>query len=75
MDIIEGKFTGNIEVTELLNARKTADITGVIVTGKIQIEAGAMIDVQSCRTGGKSKLNVANGQGKGRETLLTKEAS
>lgn len=38
---IEGKFSGNIQVTELLNIKATAIIKGEVTVGKLSIEPGA----------------------------------
>jgi cytoskeletal protein CcmA (bactofilin family) len=43
--MIEGKFNGILRVTELLNVKETADITGDVTTGKLTISAGAMFNV------------------------------
>jgi cytoskeletal protein CcmA (bactofilin family) len=43
--MIEGKFNGVLRVTELLNVKETADITGDVTTGKLMISAGALFNV------------------------------
>jgi cytoskeletal protein CcmA (bactofilin family) len=43
--MIEGKFTGILNVVELLNVKETADITGDVTTGKLTISAGAIFNV------------------------------
>jgi len=51
--IIEGKFTGNLKVAELLNVKENATISGDIKTGKINIQAGASFN-GNCNMGGQS---------------------
>lgn len=51
--IIEGKFTGNLKVAELLNVKENASISGEIVTDKINIQAGASFN-GNCSMGGQS---------------------
>ena len=50
--IIEGKFTGNLKVTELLNVKENAKIQGEVVTGKILIQSGAVFN-GTCSMGGQ----------------------
>ncbi len=38
---IEGTFSGNIQVTELLNIKSQATINGQVVVGKLSVEPGA----------------------------------
>ena len=38
---IEGKFSGNIQVAELLNVKATASIKGEVTVGKLSVEPGA----------------------------------
>lgn len=51
--IIEGKFTGNLKVEELLTVKETATISGDIKTDKINIQAGASFN-GNCSMGGQS---------------------
>lgn len=51
--IIEGKFTGNLKVSELLNIKENASISGDIVTDKLNIQAGAAFN-GNCSMGGQS---------------------
>ena len=39
--VIEGYFKGNIQVSELLIVRETAEVTGDIYTNKLTVQAGA----------------------------------
>ncbi|MEY3240843.1 MAG: hypothetical protein RIR11_2281 [Bacteroidota bacterium] len=43
--VIEGRFKGNLSVTELLNVRETAEIDGDIATGKLLVQSGAKFNV------------------------------
>lgn len=51
--IIEGRFTGNLKVAELLNVKETATISGDIKTDKINIQSGASFN-GNCVMGGQS---------------------
>lgn len=48
--VIEGKVEGDVTVAELLNLRKTAQLTGEIISSKLIIEAGAVFH-GNCRMG------------------------
>jgi cytoskeletal protein CcmA (bactofilin family) len=50
--IIEGSFTGNIAVNELLTVKEAAVVTGDIVTDKLMVYTGAVFNV-SCTMGGQ----------------------
>ena len=39
--VIEGRFKGNIHVSDLLMVRETADVVGDIYTSKLTVNAGA----------------------------------
>lgn len=43
---IEGKFDGNIQVSELLNVRESAHLTGNVTTNKLIVQTGAVFNVQ-----------------------------
>lgn len=43
--VIEGKFTGNIFVSELLNVRETAEINGDVHTHKLTVQSGSVFNV------------------------------
>ena len=61
--IIEGAFTGNIHVSELLAIKESAIVNGDIVTDKLMVHTGAIFNV-NCSMGGQ-KL----------KTLIQKETS
>lgn len=61
--IIEGSFNGELKVSELLNVKETAKISGNIHTGKLLVQAGANFNV-NCDMGGqtiKKKSSSTNG--------------
>ena len=60
--VIEGTFSGNITVTDLLNVRETANIQGDVVTSKLLVQPGAVYNV-SCSMGGQ-KIKGFGGDGK-----------
>ena len=51
--IIEGKFTGNLKVSELLTLKENATISGDIKTDNINIQTGASFN-GNCSMGGQS---------------------
>lgn len=57
--VIEGKFKGNLYVTELLNVRETAEVDGEITTNKLIVQSGAKFNV-ACKmeVGGTSNGTV-----------------
>jgi len=52
---IEGKFSGNIQVNEVLNVKSKASIHGEVTVGKLSVEPGADFSA-SCTM----KINVKN---------------
>jgi len=50
--IIEGTFSGTINVKELLSVKETGIITGDIITDKLMVQTGAVFNV-SCSMGGQ----------------------
>ncbi|NRB47569.1 MAG: polymer-forming cytoskeletal protein [Saprospiraceae bacterium] len=48
--VIEGKFEGTIKVSELLNVRESAKISGDVTTGKLIVNSGAEFNV-TCTMG------------------------
>jgi len=57
--IIEGTFTGELKVTELLNVKENAKIHGDVATGKILIQAGAVFN-GTCSMGGQKIKSSGN---------------
>lgn len=54
---IEGKFTGKLEVLELLGVKATAKIKGEVIAGKLSVEPGAVFDA-SCAMKSSLKQTV-----------------
>lgn len=52
--VIEGKFHGNLFVTEQLSVRETAEVVGDISTGKLIVQSGAIFNVTCKMTDGSS---------------------
>ena len=50
--VVEGSFSGNLKVSEVLNIKESARIDGEIVTGKLQIHPGAIFN-GNCSMGGQ----------------------
>ncbi len=58
--VIEGKFDGVIQVTELLNIRESATVTGDVTTNKLIVQSGAVFNV-ACTMGDSSKPMSGSG--------------
>lgn len=56
---IEGKFTGKIQVTEILNVKSKASIHGEVICGKLSVEPGADFSA-SCVMKPNVKMPIAN---------------
>ena len=50
--VIEGTVIGNLSVEELLDIKETGNINGEVVTGKIRVQSGAILNFK-CQTGGQ----------------------
>jgi cytoskeletal protein CcmA (bactofilin family) len=76
--VIQGKFEGTLNVTELLNVRESAKITGEVTTSKLIVEAGAVFNV-TCKMGKQATENGNTTERKSiassRDKQLKKEAS
>lgn len=57
--IVEGTFTGNIHVKELLSVKETANIHGDIITDKLMVQTGAIFNV-SCSMGGQKLKSLVH---------------
>lgn len=59
--VIEGRFKGILNVSELLNVRETAEVDGEISTNKLLVQSGAKFNV-SCRmdVGGQANGSARN---------------
>lgn len=49
--VIEGRFDGKLNITEVLHVREGAQITGDVVTGKLVVQSGSVFDVNCKMTG------------------------
>lgn len=58
--MVEGKFEGILNVSELLNIRESAKVSGDITTNKLIVQSGAMVN-GNCNMGGE-KRNTLNEQ-------------
>lgn len=54
--VIEGTFEGILQVSELLNVRESAKITGDVSTNKLIVQSNAVFNV-TCQMGGIVKSN------------------
>lgn len=56
--IIEGKFSGNLKVEDILTVKESAILEGEIVTGKINIQPGAIFN-GNCSMGGQKLKSIS----------------
>ncbi|WP_130734712.1 polymer-forming cytoskeletal protein [Flavobacterium sp. J27] len=54
---VEGKYTGKLEVDELLTVKSTAKIKGDVIVGRLSVESGAVFEA-TCAM--KSQQKVIN---------------
>lgn len=62
--VIEGKFSGTLNVSETLNVRETANIHGDINTNKLLVQSGAVFNV-NCTMGGQKVKSFSDSNKKG----------
>ncbi|HET8809564.1 MAG TPA: polymer-forming cytoskeletal protein [Flavobacteriaceae bacterium] len=70
----EGKFSGDLIVSETLTLRSTALIEGEVSTGKLAIEPGATFNA-SCIMKGSGLKSIKDGKQQEREEKTQKEKS
>ncbi len=68
---VEGKFSGNLSVDQLLSLKATANISGEVVLGKLSVEPGASFNA-SCNMKGSVKA-LKNDQPRREEQKATTE--
>lgn len=71
--VIEGRFKGNLQVSELLNVRETAEVDGEITTNKLLVQSGARFNV-SCKME-SGAANTSNGIAKNVDVKSTGNAA
>jgi len=59
---IEGKFSGELLVSNTLTIKATADISGDVVIGKLSVEPGASFNATCAMKGAVKELNSSNEQ-------------
>ncbi len=57
---IEGKFSGQLQVSKTLTIKATANISGDVVVGKLSIEPGATFNATCAMKGTLKELNQNN---------------
>lgn len=65
---IEGKFSGDLTVSELLTVKSSADIFGEIVIGKLSVESGAAFNANFSMKGAVKELNKKSNNTKSEQT-------
>lgn len=61
---IEGKFSGQLLVSNILTVKSTAHISGEVTIGKLSVEPGATFNATCSMKGAIKELNQKNGQQK-----------
>jgi cytoskeletal protein CcmA (bactofilin family) len=59
---IEGKFSGELLVSNTLTIKATADISGDVVVGKLSVEPGASFNATCAMKGSVKELNSIDDQ-------------
>jgi len=59
---IEGKFSGELLVSNTLTIKTTADISGTVVIGKLSVEPGASFNATCAMKGAVKELNSSDEQ-------------
>ncbi len=59
---IEGKFSGELQVSDVLTIKSSANISGDVVIGKLSIEPGATFNATCSMKGTVKELNKTNEQ-------------
>ena len=57
--VIEGRFEGSLQVTELLNVRENAKVSGDVRTNKLIVQSGATFNVDCKMGSAEPKNNVS----------------
>ena len=57
---IEGKFSGDLLVSNTLTIKATADISGDVIIGKLSVEPGAAFNATCSMKGAIKELNSSN---------------
>ena len=57
---IEGKFSGQLSIANILTIKATANISGDVVVGKLSIEPGATFNASCAMKGALKELNKSN---------------
>ena len=57
---IEGKFSGELSIANILTIKAAANISGDIVVGKLSIEPGATFNASCAMKGALKELNKSN---------------
>ena len=72
--MIEGKFQGIINVSELLNIRESAKVSGEITTDKLIVQSGATVN-GNCNMGGEKRSTMQDNKNSSPAASKVGEAS
>ena len=65
---IEGKFSGDLQVSDVLTVKSTANIVGDVVIGKLSVEPGATFNATCSMRGAIKELKKKDEQKKAEKT-------
>jgi cytoskeletal protein CcmA (bactofilin family) len=71
--VIEGKFEGELSVSDVLNVRETAEVSGDVTTQKLIVQSGALFNV-SCVMGGSHREKSPAGKKKSQAYHVAEKA-
>lgn len=73
--VVEGKFEGTLQVSELLNVRESATISGEVSTEKLIVQSGATFNVTCSMGAGSANRNGVQAKPDAKSTDRSKSAS
>ncbi|MEM6964240.1 MAG: polymer-forming cytoskeletal protein [Bacteroidota bacterium] len=62
--VIEGRLEGNLNVTQLLTVKESAEVHGDVVTNKLLVQSGAVFNVTCTMGENRKSQNSASPMGK-----------
>ncbi|WP_424492837.1 bactofilin family protein [Salinimicrobium sp. GXAS 041] len=71
---IEGKFSGKLNINNILSLRSTASIEGEVTASKLAVEPGAVFDATCCMKGRVKSINDERGGRKEKQEGKEKSA-
>ena len=72
---VEGRFSGNLELTETLTLKGTAHISGDVIIGKLSVEPGATFNATCSMKGAVKELSHKNEKTKPEKAKLSEKTA